>query len=149
MCVCLCARASSSSGSGLQSAASDISSRTCNRGILCTSELPGTRLRLCLLVKSIGGPKLLYALQKSHGLLPVSHLNKKRPVPRLLPSVGVLATADVEANITSLLDPDITPPPLLPGREVPGNIIMFDGIALESKCHYDSNHCIMQGALIE
>ncbi|KIM39216.1 hypothetical protein M413DRAFT_447174 [Hebeloma cylindrosporum] len=34
------------------------------------------------------------------------------------------------------MDPDIRPPPPTYPKGIPGNILMFDGLAIESKCRY-------------
>lgn len=92
---------------------------------------------LSFLVKSIGGPKLLYALQKSHGLASVSTVKRNNRIPRLVSSIGVPTMEEINANIHSFFDPDIKPPPVQrPGIALPGNILMIDGVALETKCRY-------------
>ncbi|KAJ7023838.1 hypothetical protein C8F04DRAFT_969797 [Mycena alexandri] len=90
------------------------------------------------LVKAIGGPRLLYALSKSHGLPSATTVRKHKKIPKLLPSVGMPTKEEISANIASFLDPDIkpAPQPLSEGGQLPGNVLMFDGIALETKCRY-------------
>ncbi|KAF8126234.1 hypothetical protein K438DRAFT_1636429 [Mycena galopus ATCC 62051] len=92
---------------------------------------------LSFLVKSIGGPKLLYALQKSHGLASVSTVKRNNKIPRLVTSIGAPTLEDINANIASFFDPEIKPPPLQrPGIALAGNILMLDGVSLETKCRY-------------
>ncbi|KAJ7025828.1 hypothetical protein C8F04DRAFT_1046127 [Mycena alexandri] len=89
------------------------------------------------LVKAIGGPRLLYALSKSHGLPSATTIRRHKKNPKLLPSIGIPTREEISANIASFLDPDIKPPPQpLEGGGLPGNVLMFDGIALETKCRY-------------
>ena len=90
---------------------------------------------ISFLVKAIAGPRLLYALQKSHGLASTSTVQRNTTVPRLLPSIGVPSKEEIDSNISAFLNPSVKPPPKSP---LPGNILMFDGIALESKCRYCS-----------
>ncbi|KAJ6546388.1 hypothetical protein DFH09DRAFT_927315, partial [Mycena vulgaris] len=92
---------------------------------------------ISFLTKAIGGPRLLYALQKSHGLASVSTIKRDKKIPCLVPSIGIPTQEEISANISSFLNPDIKPPPQpLPGGALPGNVLMFDGLALETKCRY-------------
>ncbi|KAJ6579361.1 hypothetical protein B0H10DRAFT_2198716 [Mycena sp. CBHHK59/15] len=91
---------------------------------------------ISFLVKAIGGPKLLYALQKSHGLASLSTVRRHQAIPRLLPSIGIPTLEEINSNISALLDPSIKPPPEHVGDSIPGNILMVDGVALETKCRY-------------
>ncbi|KAJ7661525.1 hypothetical protein DFH06DRAFT_1089043 [Mycena polygramma] len=92
---------------------------------------------LSFLAKSLGGPRLLYALQKSHGFASVSTVRRYKKIPRLVPSIGIPTREEMAANISSFLDPEVKPPPQpLASGELPGNVLMFDGIALETKCRY-------------
>ncbi|KAJ7314724.1 hypothetical protein DFH08DRAFT_917781 [Mycena albidolilacea] len=85
----------------------------------------------------MGGPKLLYALQKLHRLALVSTVQHSQSILHLLPSIGVPTRAEVDHNISSFFDPEIKPEISHPGSSsLPGNIIMFDGIAIETKCQY-------------
>ena len=55
----------------------------------------------------------------------------------LITIVRVPAAEEMHKNMTSFLDPSIKPPTLLASLgKIPGNILMFDGVALESKCCY-------------
>jgi hypothetical protein len=98
-------------------------------------------LDIAFLVKSIGGPRLLYALQKSHGLPSVSTVQRYQRIPRLRPSIGHPKAEDIAENMSSFFAADIKPPPTWPCKisagKLPGNILMFDGIALEPKCRYN------------
>ena len=92
---------------------------------------------LAFLVQSIAGPRLLYALQKSYGFVSTTTVQRSTKVPRLLLSVGVPAAEEMRKNMTSFLDPSVKPPlPSASSGNIPGNILMFDGVALESKCRY-------------
>jgi len=44
---------------------------------------------IAFLVKAIGGPRLLYALGKSHGLASWRTVNRHIKIPKLIPSVGI------------------------------------------------------------
>ncbi|KAJ6576284.1 hypothetical protein B0H10DRAFT_2168493 [Mycena sp. CBHHK59/15] len=89
---------------------------------------------------AIGGPKRLYALQKSHSLASLSTVRFHQAIPRLLPSIGILTLEEINSNISALLHPSIKPPPEHVGDSIPGNIPMVDGVALETKCRY-CPHC--------
>lgn len=99
-------------------------------------------LDISFLVKAIGGPRLLYALQKSHGLASVSTVHRRNKIPQLLASVGEPSPNEFNANLSTFLHPSIKPPPksnLLP------NIIMVDGVALDTKCRYCTKRNIILG----
>ncbi|KAJ7798365.1 hypothetical protein B0H14DRAFT_3092934 [Mycena olivaceomarginata] len=92
---------------------------------------------IAFLVKVIGGPRLLYALQKSHGLASLTTVRKHSKIPKLVASIGIPTHKDISDNIASFLSPEIKPPPVpVGGRGIPGNVLMFDGVALETKCRY-------------
>jgi hypothetical protein len=94
-------------------------------------------LDIAFLVKAISGPRLLYALGKSHGLASWRTVKHHIKIPKLLPSVGIPSTDEINHNISSFFDPDVKPPlDCPPSRYLPGNVMMFDGIALETRCHY-------------
>jgi len=94
-------------------------------------------LDIAFLVKSIGGPRLLYALQRSHGVPSWRTVGRNTRIPRLLPSVAAPTSDEIKANITSFFDPSVKPHPMpTQTGHLPGNIAMFDGIALETKCRY-------------
>jgi len=94
-------------------------------------------LDIALLVKAIGGPRLLYALGKSHGLASWRTVKRHLKIPKLLPSVGIPSADEISHNISSFFDPEVKPP-LEPTQNgyLPGNVVMFDGIALETRCCY-------------
>ncbi|KAJ7432263.1 hypothetical protein B0H11DRAFT_1760786, partial [Mycena galericulata] len=55
----------------------------------------------------------------------------------LVPSLGIPTKQEISDNISTFLDPAIKPPPpIVTGQSLPGNVLMFDGIALETKCRY-------------
>ncbi|KAJ6569180.1 hypothetical protein B0H19DRAFT_1065949 [Mycena capillaripes] len=72
-------------------------------------------LDISFLAKALGGPKLLYALQKSQGLASVSTVLQHQPIPQLLPSIGVPLKEEVDQNISSFFNPEIRPPASYPG----------------------------------
>ncbi|KAJ7772550.1 hypothetical protein DFH07DRAFT_993164 [Mycena maculata] len=94
-------------------------------------------LDLSFLVKAIGGPKLLYALQKSLGLASISTIRRSQQVPKLIASIGTPTAEEIHSNISAFFNPDIKPAPIFPGcSELPGNVLMFDGVALETRLRY-------------
>ncbi|KAJ7835785.1 hypothetical protein B0H13DRAFT_1652491 [Mycena leptocephala] len=94
-------------------------------------------LDISFLVKAIGGPKLLYALQKSLGLASLSTIRRNHQVPKLVASIGTPTKEDIHSNIGAFFNPDIKPAPVFPNcSELPGNVLMFDGVALETRLRY-------------
>ncbi|KAJ6597333.1 hypothetical protein B0H10DRAFT_1959864 [Mycena sp. CBHHK59/15] len=92
---------------------------------------------ISFLVKTIGGPRLLYALQKSHGLASRSTILRNQTIPQLQASIAIPSQDEINANISALLNPLIKPPPSQSGIEkLVGHAVMFDGVALETKCRY-------------
>ena len=89
------------------------------------------------LVKAIGGPHLLYALGKSHGLASWRTVKHHFKIPKLLPSVGIPSADEISQNVSSFFDPEVKPPlEHAHNSRLPGNVVMFDGIALETRCCY-------------
>jgi hypothetical protein len=94
-------------------------------------------LDIAFLVKAIGGPRLLYALGKSHGLASWRTVNRHLKIPKLLPSVGVPSADEISHNISSFYSPDVRPPLEHPPSGIlPGVSLMFDGVALETRCRH-------------
>ncbi|KAJ7609681.1 hypothetical protein FB45DRAFT_696231, partial [Roridomyces roridus] len=92
-----------------------------------------------------GGPRLLYALQNSHGFASVSTVLRKQPIPRLLPSIGTPERKEIDSNISSFFAPEIKLAPSYPGcSEPPGNTLMVDGVAIEPKCRF----CYRRNAIL-
>ncbi|EIM80052.1 uncharacterized protein STEHIDRAFT_34896, partial [Stereum hirsutum FP-91666 SS1] len=92
-----------------------------------------------------GGPRLLYALNKSHGLASVTTINRHNKIPQLLPSIASPSAEDASTNITSFFNPEIKPPPSIPhGETLPGNVVIVDRVAINEKCQYCSRrNCIL------
>ncbi|KAJ7442929.1 hypothetical protein B0H11DRAFT_1748755, partial [Mycena galericulata] len=85
---------------------------------------------------AIGGPRLLYALQKSHGLASLSTVKRYAKYPKLVPSVGIPTHEEISANISRFFNPEVKPPHPAVNGVLLGNVLMFDGIALETRCRY-------------
>jgi hypothetical protein len=66
---------------------------------------------IALLVKSIGGPRLLYALQRSHGIPSWRTVGHNTKIPRLLPSIAAPTSDEIGANITTFFDHSVKPHP--------------------------------------
>ncbi|KZV79434.1 hypothetical protein EXIGLDRAFT_707060 [Exidia glandulosa HHB12029] len=105
-------------------------------------------LDVSCLAAELGGPRLLYALGRSHGFLSKRTVRKHMFIPRLLPSIAVPTKAEIDTNITSFLDPEVSPEPApldaLVSTLLPGHIMMIDGVAIEPRAGYCSrrNHAI-------
>ena len=87
-------------------------------------------------MKAIGGPRLLYALQKSYGFPLEPTICRRQKIPHLLSAISTPSKEENDQNISTFLNPAIKPPPLLVNGVIPGNVVMFDGVALEEKCRY-------------
>ncbi|KAJ8092967.1 hypothetical protein PM082_011287 [Marasmius tenuissimus] len=101
-----------------------------------------------MLAKILGGTRLLYALMKAEGYPSDSTLRRLREIPKLLPSIRIPSAEEVEYNVGRFFHPEIRPsPPQLEGSsdEIPGNVFMFDGIALECRCRYCPRRNVVMG----
>lgn len=101
-------------------------------------------LDVAFLCQAIGGRRLLYALNHSHGLASERTIRRNNIVPRLLPSNGVPMAEEIKQNITSFFDPSIKPPPSAVNGILPGNTLAFDGISIQKKCRY----CPKRGVIL-
>ena len=77
---------------------------------------------IAFLAKALGGPQLLYALQKSSGLPSVSSVLWHCKPPQLLPSLKVPTKEEMKTNITALLGPGGKP---APKRNFAGQVDMW------------------------
>ena len=96
---------------------------------------------VAFLVKAIGGPRLLYALQKAEGYPSLSKLRRRKQIAQLIVSVGVPGRPEIKRNISSFLGNGGRVPPTLP---VVGQVIVIDGAAIEEAVRYDfqQNHLL-------
>lgn len=101
-------------------------------------------LEVAFLVKALGGPRLLYALNHSHGLPSVRTVGRKFPTLQLHPCIGQPQPHEIDDNITSMFHPSVRPlPPLLSSGKPSGHTLMTDGIAINELCRY----CAKRGAV--
>ena len=112
-------------------------------------------LDIAFLVKALGGPKLLYVLQKSYGFPSLTTLRRHQPIPQLRLSLSTPCIDDINSNIDAFLDPSLTPNPTSPSsstpdhisssdtsatpKQLPGMTLMLDDIAVEGVARYDSS----------
>ena len=96
-------------------------------------------LDLAYLVKAIGGPKLLHALNRALGLPSYRTIGNHRKVPLLTPTTLAPSFEDASTNISTFFNPQERPPSTHAGHS-----IMIDGVALEERCrwHRPSNSVI-------
>ena len=89
-------------------------------------------LDIGFLAKSLGGPKLLYALCRSHGLPAYRTIANHRHIPRLIPSGSTPVEEEILANISSFFSPEQRP-------ELPhcGHSLLIDGVAVDERGCYD------------
>ena len=95
-------------------------------------------LHIALLAKAHGGPRLLYALNKSHGLPSPSTVNESFDVPCLLPCIKMPCAQDVHVNADSLLSPHIKPaaPSYPSSNKQAGVEWMVDDVSTDEKGRY-------------
>ncbi|KLO09091.1 hypothetical protein SCHPADRAFT_879793 [Schizopora paradoxa] len=103
-------------------------------------------LDVSFLVRAIGGPRLLFALNKSHGLVSVQTIDRNFKVPQLVPSKAVPTVEEIHSNIKAFFSEEVKKPPPVPKL---GNTLMFDGIALETKCRYCHTRDVILGVCRE
>jgi hypothetical protein len=83
---------------------------------------------------------LLSALQHSRGLPFWWTIHCHHQIPQLLPSIGTPSEDEISKNISSFFNLDVKPPPSANLGGLPGNVLMFDGIALKTRCHWCPKH---------
>ena len=96
---------------------------------------------VAFLIKAIGGPRLLYALQKAEGYPSLSTLRKQKPFPEVAVSVKVPTNHEISANMAALLGEGGRMPPKFPKV---GQVIVIDGAAIEQAIRFDfkRNHIL-------
>ena len=89
-------------------------------------------LDIAFLAKSLGGPKLLYALCRSHGLPAYRTITNHRAIPRLIPSGSIPTTDEISSNITSFFCSEQRP-------QLPrcGHSLLIDGVTVDERGCYD------------
>ena len=89
-------------------------------------------LDIAFLVKSLGGPKLLYALCRSHGLPAYRTISNHRAIPHLTPSGSIPTVDEISSNISSFFCPEQRP-------QLPrcGHSLLIDGVAVDERGCYD------------
>lgn len=103
-------------------------------------------LAVAFLAKSIAGPRMLYALSKHSGYASNSTVNRRYPIPRLIPSISIPTRDEISANIGAFLGDSGKPAsPFLPGSiRRAGNIMMIDGVSINEVCRYGlDRNCIL------
>jgi hypothetical protein len=96
-------------------------------------EFNESNLDMAFLAKALGGPRLLYALTKSHSLPSARSVFRNCRVPTLQPSLSKPTAEDVDHNISAFLDTSVRPPPTKLGAELPGMMAMVDNLAITKK----------------
>ena len=93
------------------------------------------------LAKSLGGPRLLYALSKGDKYPSVATVAQKYHIPRILPSVSVPTQQEISDNIKMFFGSSgkLEPKSVSSMQLRPGHILMIDGIALNEVCRYDAD----------
>ncbi|KAJ3860865.1 hypothetical protein EV359DRAFT_66962 [Lentinula novae-zelandiae] len=91
---------------------------------------------IAFIAKSLGGPRLLYALQKAFGLPSRTALSKNAHVPELRPCISKPSEEEIDYNISTLFDSNVQKAPMSDSLKHAGKVLMMDGIAVEEVCRY-------------
>ena len=93
------------------------------------------------LVKAIGGPRLLYALQEAEGYPSLSTLRRRKAIAEVSVSIGIPTNYEISENMAALLGEDGRMPPKFPKV---GQVIVIDGAAIEQAIRFDfkRNHLL-------
>ena len=83
------------------------------------------------LVKAIGGPRLLFALNRVFSLPSYRTIGRHRTVPQLIPSILSPRYPEVSKNISTFFDSKERPI-----SSIAGHSLLIDGVALEEKCRW-------------
>lgn len=83
------------------------------------------------LVKAIGGPKLLFALNRAFSLPSYRTIGRHRAVPQLVPSIFAPTFLEVSKNISTFFNSKERPI-----SSIAGHSLLIDGVALEEKCRW-------------
>lgn len=102
------------------------------------SQFSDRDLAIGFLAKSLGGPRLLYALSKADKYPSVSTVAQKFRIPSLIPSVSTPSRQEIYDNIAMFFGPKAPQHPDPCARLLPGLIIMIDGVAINECCRYDA-----------
>lgn len=89
-------------------------------------------LDVAFLAKSLGGPKLLYALCHSHGLPAYRTITNHRTIPRLIPSGSIPTKDEILSNINSFFSLEQRPQ-----HSKCGHSLLIDGVAVDERGCYD------------
>ncbi|KAF9642030.1 hypothetical protein BDM02DRAFT_3194047 [Thelephora ganbajun] len=88
-------------------------------------------LDLGYLVKAIGGPKLLFALNRTLALPSYQTIGRHQKVPQLIPAILAPSIRDASTNISTFFSRQERPL-----SSLAGHLILIDGVALEERCRY-------------
>lgn len=107
-------------------------------------------LDVAFLAKAFGGSRLLYALSQAHGFASMSTIARSKVAPRIFPSISIPTAHEVSRNIDAVFNPNVKPSPT-PGAtgELPGVVLMTDGVAQEERCRYLSERGAVVGVCRE
>ena len=86
---------------------------------------------LAYITQAIGGPRVLFALNRSFGLPSYRSLMRQENVPVLVPSTSCPTFSEVNENIEHFFCEQQQP-----DTSICGHSLLVDGIALKEKCRY-------------
>lgn len=86
---------------------------------------------LACLTQSIGGPRLLFAMNRSFNLPSYRSLMRRQTVPVLVPSLSSPSFLEVNTNIKHFFCEHQQP-----NTSICGHSLLVDGVALKEKCRY-------------
>ena len=87
---------------------------------------------VAFLVKALGGPRLLYVLQKEEGYPSLAALRRQKKIPEITISTVRPSKLEFDANIHAFLGEETGRKP--PPKIHVGQILMIVGVALEEIC---------------
>lgn len=83
------------------------------------------------LVQAIGGPRLLFILNRFFGLPSFRTIGHHRTVPQLIPSILSPSRDEVSKNISTFFNQNERP-----ASSTAGHALLIDGVALDEKCRW-------------
>lgn len=100
---------------------------------------------IAFIAKALGGPRLLYALQKAFALPSNATLYNNAHVPELQACVGAPMEREMEANIDSVFNELVRAAPPTKSLWEAGMGVQMDGISTEEVCRHDSHRNAVLG----
>lgn len=104
---------------------------------------------LAFLAKALGGPRLLFAMQKAFGLPSTSTLLRNYPLPSIHICLSEPTIDDMNDTFNTMFNPEVRAPPTTETVRQAGKVLMMDDIAIEEVGRYDYTRDTVLGACRE